>query len=132
MREEIEFMKRALLVGVDTGEEEECGTDLGERFLGVSYRAFLDTAMLSDVHRGAPNREEMHTAIENILFSGDESLFAARAAKALSETAHEIDAEGVESGAAAVLEKEKQSSKPSLPRLSRASVSIICSKRIST
>lgn len=95
------------LENLDTGEDEEGGTDLGERFLGVSYRTFLDTAMLSDVRRGAPDGEAMRTAIENILFSGDESLCAARAAKALAETAHEIDAEGVESGAAAVLAKEK-------------------------
>lgn len=95
------------LENLDTGEDERSGTDLGARFLGVSCLAFLDTAMLSDVRRGAPDADEMHTAIENILFSGDESLSAARAAIALSEAAHEIDAEGTISGAVAVLEKEK-------------------------
>ncbi len=95
------------LLNLDTGLPEQGALSPGERFLGVPYESFLDTAFLSDVRRGGPSAKNTAEAIENILFSGEELISSASAVRALSEAAKELCSADGKSGAVAVLEKER-------------------------
>ena len=91
------------LYNLTLGIPEQGELSPGERFLGVSRECFADTALLSDVRRGGVSPERTADAIENILFSGEERISSARAARALKEAAHELSSADGASGAVAVL-----------------------------
>ena len=95
------------LINLDTGRQEQGEASPGERFLGVCYEAFRDTAFLSDTRRGGPDARATADAIENILFSGEERLSAEGACRALAEARAQILSEDGRSGAITVLEKER-------------------------
>lgn len=96
-----------VLMNLDTGRAEQGEMSPGERFLGVDYDTFRDTAFLSDTRRGGPDARATADAIENILFSGEERLSSEEACRALAEARAQILSEDGRSGAVAVLEKER-------------------------
>lgn len=96
-----------VLLNMDTGKAEQGEESPGDRFLGVDYDTFRDTAFLSDIRRGGPNAGATADAIENILFSGEERLSTANACRALAEAKAQILSEDERSGAVTVLEKER-------------------------
>ena len=102
------------LQNLTTGLAEQGAVSPGERFLGVTLESFTDTALLSDVRRGGVGKEKTADAIENILFSGDEKLSSERALRQLREVAKELYAGEGGSGAASVLERERDNLKEEL------------------
>ncbi len=95
------------LINLDTGLPEQGEKSPGERFLGVGYESFRDTAFLCDTRRGGLDALATADAIENILFSGEERLSTDGACRALAEARAQILSEDGRSGAVTVLEKER-------------------------
>lgn len=95
------------LYNLTLGAPEQGVLSPGERFLGVPFKSFADTAFLRDVCRGGVNAESTSEAIENILFSGDECLSTERALRVLGEAARAISSPDGNAGAVYALEKER-------------------------
>ena len=108
------FKDTYALRNLTTGLPEQGALSPGERFLGVTLESFADTALLSDVRRGGVAEEQTATAIENILFSGDEKLSSERALRQLREVAKELFAGKGGAGAVSVLERERDNLKEEL------------------
>lgn len=102
------------LHNLTTGLAEQGALSPGERFLGVPYESFVDTAFLCDVRRGGVGKEETTDAIENILFSGDEKLSSERAIRMLREVSKELCSGDGSSGAASVFARERDNLKEEL------------------
>lgn len=105
-----------VLHNLSTGLPEEGTVSPGERFLGVSFETFADTAFLNDIRRGGVESEKTSEAIENILFSGAERLSSERAVRMLREAAKELYSADGASGAVSALEKERDHLKDELAK----------------
>lgn len=72
---------------LDLGSNEVCfrGEVPGEHFFGVPENVFTQTALMGQMSDGSVDGRDMGEAIENILFSGDESVNTDKALKKLDQ-----------------------------------------------